>query len=311
MVDNDYNPNKSDDDDEEEEEDKEDEFKNGILINSTYPLTDCAKKFKENDVLLEIDGVRIGEDGTIKYPFPEDGVSRINYTYITSNKFCGDMVNCKVLREGSVQNIEVMVDVIDYLVPIVLYNRPVTYYVFGGFVFLPLSRPYLRAEYGSKWSSKCAVTLKDLYFNGYKKEKGEEVVILSRVLASDLNVGFHKFSNCVLNKVNDVEVKNIKHLIDVIETAVNDGVSRFIHFSFEHNVTMVLEIDLAIKGLAKIMKEHKIKYDRSPNLREDDDNVQMSERKIKKKRRIEEKKVFGSDKTVKIIDDLTDLFDKK
>merc|ERR1712048_576441 len=142
-------------------------------------------------------------------------------TYITSNKFCGDTVNCTILRAGKQMNVEGIVDVIDYLVPIVLYDKPVTYYVFGGFVFLPLSRPYLRAEYGSKWSSKCAVALKDLYFNGYKKEKGEEVVILSRVLASDLNVGFHKFSNCVLNTVNGVEIKNIKHLIALIETAVN------------------------------------------------------------------------------------------
>merc|ERR1712087_183090 len=165
---------------------------------------------------------------------------------------------------------------------------------------------YLRAEYGSKWSSKCAVTLKDLYFNGYKKEKGEEVVILSRVLASDLNVGFHKFSNCVLNKCNDIEVKNIKHLIEIIETCVEDKESQFIHFSFEHNVTMVLEIDLAIKGLAKIMKEHKIKFDRSPNLRADDEEIDVDV-KMKKKKKKGKKKTHS--KTMDIIDDLTSLFD--
>merc|ERR1712087_932946 len=123
MVDDDYNPNKSDDDgdDDDEEEEQKKNMKNGILINSVYPLTDCHDKLKENDVLLEIDGVEIGEDGTIKYPFPSDGVSRINYTYITSNKFCGDMVDLKILRDGKIMNVEVMVDVIDYLVPIVLY----------------------------------------------------------------------------------------------------------------------------------------------------------------------------------------------
>ncbi len=156
-----------------------------------------------------------------------------------------------------------------YLVPIVLYDRPVTYYIFGGFVFLPLSRPYLRSEYGSKWSSKCAVRLKDLYFNGYKEQKDEEVVILSRVLASDINVGFHKFTNCVLEKVNGKEIKNVKQLINVIESCNKNKSSKFIHFLFEHNVTMVLEIDEAINGMSKIMVEHKIKFDRSPNLRID------------------------------------------
>merc|ERR1712173_177230 len=105
----------------------------------------------------------------------------------------------------------------------------------GGFVFLPLSRPYSRAEYGSKWSSKCAVKLKDLYFNGYKEDKDEEVVILSRVLASDLNVGFHKFTNCVLEKANGVGIKNVRHLIAVIETARDDGMTKFVHFAFLHN----------------------------------------------------------------------------
>merc|ERR1712154_271149 len=110
---------------------------------------------------------------------------------------------------------------------------------------------------------------KDLYFNGYKEEKEEEIVILSRVLASDLNVGFHKFTNCVLEKVNDIKIKNIKQLINIIENAEKN--EKFIHFLFEHNVTMVLEIDIAIKGMSKIMKDHKIKFDRSPNLRNDGD----------------------------------------
>ena len=115
MVPDDYNPNHSDsDDDDEEKKDKKDE-KNGILINSVYPLTDCNGKLKVNDVLLEIDGVDIGEDGTIKYPFPSDGVSRINYTYITSNKFCGDEAELTILRDGKMMKIKVIVDIIDYL----------------------------------------------------------------------------------------------------------------------------------------------------------------------------------------------------
>merc|ERR1712087_654180 len=136
------------------------------------------------------------------------------------------------------------------------------------------------------------------------KEKGEEVVILSRVLASDLNVGFHKFSNCVLDKVNGQKVKNIVHLIEVIESAANDETSKFVHFCFEHNVTMVLEIDLAIKGLAKIMKEHKIKFDRSPNLRADDEEIDVDV-KMKKKKKKGKKKTHS--KTMDIIDDLTSL----
>ena len=202
-----------------------------------------------------------------------------------------------------------------------------TYYIFGGFVFLPLSRPYLRSEYGSKWSSKCAVRLKDLYFNGYKEEKEEEVVILSRVLASDVNVGFHKFTNCVLQKVNDKEVKNIKQLIFEIESCIENKTSKFIHFLFEHNVTMVLEIDEAIKGMSKIMSEHKIKFDRSPNLRLDGNITEYninSPKATTKKQRNKQKKTLNkqtnsnkneddqidiNNKAMILIDEITKIFD--
>ena len=91
----------SDDTKNEITKDTQDE-KTGILIDSIRPLTDCVGKLKQNDVLLEIDGIDIGDDGTIKY-----GVSRIQYTYVTTHKFCGDQVELTVLRDGKVMKIKV------------------------------------------------------------------------------------------------------------------------------------------------------------------------------------------------------------
>lgn len=180
-------------------------------------------------------------------------------------------------------------------VKIVLYDCPVTYYIFGGFVFLPLSRPYLRSEYGSKWSSKCAVKLKDLYFNGYKEEEDQEVVLLSRVLASDWNVGYHKFTNCILEQANGVEIKNVRHLITVIESSD----SKFVQFTFSHNVTMVLERDIAVKGMPAIMAEHKIKFDRSENLRTDSKLKQDAKKEVAK----EQEKEMQTDDS-KVVDSM-------
>eukprot|EP00485_Elphidium_margaritaceum_P013112 CAMPEP_0202694320 /NCGR_PEP_ID=MMETSP1385-20130828/8205_1 /ASSEMBLY_ACC=CAM_ASM_000861 /TAXON_ID=933848 /ORGANISM="Elphidium margaritaceum" /LENGTH=580 /DNA_ID=CAMNT_0049350139 /DNA_START=13 /DNA_END=1755 /DNA_ORIENTATION=+ len=239
----------------------------GILVNVTYPLTDMHDKLKPNDAILSIDGVDVGEDGTIPYPFPSDGVSRISFCYITSNKYCGDTVNLKVLRDGEIIQVNTKIDFFDNLVPPHLYEKDVSYYIFGGFVFLSLSRPYLQAEYGSKWSSKCAVRFKDLYFNGFKKKETDEVVILSRVLACNMNAGYHKIRNLVLEKINDVEIENMRQLIAVIEDIIQHKRSRFINFLFEKNsYSLVLEIEHAIEAMAQIMEQHKIKSDRSPNL---------------------------------------------
>merc|ERR1719334_2014279 len=251
------------DNDESNEEEKDAEGLDGILVCSTIPLTDCADKLKENDVILAVDNVAVGEDGTIEYPFPKDGVSRIDVEYLTSNKFCGDSVDLAVLRDGERMHISVELSSFESLVPAVLYNRAVTYYIFGGLVFVPLSVPYLRAEYGRSWTSKCKAKLKDLYYNGTKEEAGEEIVVLSRVLASDCNVGFHKFTNCLLREVNGVEIKNVAQMIAVIE----GGDSEFVHFLFDRRTTMVLERDIAIAGTQMIMQGNKIKFDRSENLR--------------------------------------------
>eukprot|EP01084_Bolivina_argentea_P210783 358657_1 len=257
----DENKDKKEENETDEEEKKDDDGFNGILINSTYPLTDCSNKLCENDVVLAMDEISLGEDGTIPYEYPEDGVARINHRYIISNKFCGDEVKLKILRDGKILDITIIINIIDYLVPIVLYEKPVTYFIFGGIVFLPLSRPYLRSEYGSKWSSKCAVRLKDLYFNGYKEEKHEQVIVLSRVLASEENVGYHKFKNCVSEKCNGVETKNMTQLTQIIDNAVQNK-EQFVTFIFEHHITIVLEIETALTSMNKIMKNDRIEFDR-------------------------------------------------
>ena len=115
MVDDDYDPNNDDEEEKGAGDGGTKKVMNGVLVNMCYPMTDCKAKLEENDVVLEIDGVEIGEDGTIAYPFPEDGVSRINYTYITTNKFCGDAVDLKILRGGEVQSVKVTLNIIDYL----------------------------------------------------------------------------------------------------------------------------------------------------------------------------------------------------
>ena len=85
-----------------DEEHKDNEL-DDILFCSTYALTDCAAKRGANDV----DGVAVGEDGTIEHPFLEDGVSRIDLEYRTSDKICGDSVDLTVLRDEQRMRIQV------------------------------------------------------------------------------------------------------------------------------------------------------------------------------------------------------------
>merc|ERR1711860_234325 len=75
---------------------------------------------------------------------------------------------------------------------------------------------------------------------------------------------------------NGVEVKNVRHLITIIEGSD----SKFVQFTFSHNVTMVLERDIAVKGMPSIMAEHKIKFDRSENLRTDPKMKKVAKKEV-------------------------------
>lgn len=68
------------------------------------------------------------------------------------------------------------------LVPVHQFDQLPSYYIFAGFVFVPLTQPYLH-EYGDDWYNTsprrlCERALKDL-----PKKAGQQLVIVSQVCA--------------------------------------------------------------------------------------------------------------------------------
>eukprot|EP00486_Rosalina_sp_Unknown_P009655 CAMPEP_0201589356 /NCGR_PEP_ID=MMETSP0190_2-20130828/165613_1 /ASSEMBLY_ACC=CAM_ASM_000263 /TAXON_ID=37353 /ORGANISM="Rosalina sp." /LENGTH=92 /DNA_ID=CAMNT_0048043345 /DNA_START=36 /DNA_END=311 /DNA_ORIENTATION=- len=87
---------------------------------------------------------------------------------------------------------------------------------------------------------------------------------------------------------------------------------------------MVLELDEAIKGMSKIMSEHKIKFDRSPNLRQDGNikEYNINSPKSAPTKRNRQKKIINkqenknkndnletNNKAMVLIDEITKIFD--
>ena len=54
----------------------------------------------------------------------------------------------------------------------------------------------------------------DLYFIGNRHiYKNQEIVILSRVIVSDVTLGYYKYANKIVISVNNINIKNNKLLI--------------------------------------------------------------------------------------------------
>ncbi len=114
----------------------------GVLV--TYIPTGSSAEgiLKHGDVVLSIDGKTIENDGTIRLRDNE----RINAEYMVHSKFIGDSVQFRILRDGKIMDVDIVLTTpitSTALVPYTQYDKAPTYYIVGGLVFQPLTRNYL------------------------------------------------------------------------------------------------------------------------------------------------------------------------
>ncbi|KEP60347.1 UNVERIFIED_CONTAM: serine protease [Hammondia hammondi] len=166
---------------------------------------------KKNDVILAIDGVDVANDGTVFFREME----RVNVSHTISSKFIGDTLRATVLRKKEV--IDVLVPLIEEnaLVPKHQWDKKARYLIYGGLVFCPLTLEYLKDEFGTKFSERAPASLLQPLADIFAKEEGEEPVILSHILASDLTSGY-TFRNCLLTHVDGQKVLNMQHLASLL-----------------------------------------------------------------------------------------------
>jgi S1-C subfamily serine protease len=105
------------------------------------------------------------------------------------------------------------------LVPPHLNNQDPDYLVLGGLVFVALHEPYLESEYGANYGTEAPVKLLDALLHGTPSAKGQQVVLLSQVLASDAALGYEDVENVPVFQVNGVKVHNLAHLAEVVAEA--------------------------------------------------------------------------------------------
>jgi S1-C subfamily serine protease len=111
----------------------------GVLINQVHPLSYAAKVLRPFDVLAAIDGEKIANDGTV--PFVGD--QRIAFSHIVARFFAGDMCTLRIVRDGREVDVSTRMENAPYLVPVHLYDKDPSYFIFAGLVFTVLSRPFL------------------------------------------------------------------------------------------------------------------------------------------------------------------------
>ena len=217
----------------------EDKKLTGVKVKRMNKLTDVFNKLKIDDIILSIDGNDIAVDGTIEFRKNE----RIAYTYITSMKYPNDKCSLKILRQGQILNIDITLANIKEryrLCPRYIYDYSYNqYYIYCGLIFCTTSYPYFQC-FGKYWESLAPSSFSNIAEHPGQEYQDQEIVILSRVIVSDVTLGYYKYANKIVLSVNGINIKNLKHLINVITTTKD----KYINICFNSGTNMVLDTKL-------------------------------------------------------------------
>ncbi|XP_075075264.1 protease Do-like 2, chloroplastic isoform X1 [Nicotiana tabacum] len=225
----------------------------GVLVRKFEPTSDVSNVLKEGDVIVSFDGVHVGSEGTVPFRSSE----RIAFRYLISQKFSGDSVELGIIRAGEFMKVQAVLKPRVHLVPYHIEGGQPSYIIVAGLVFTPLSEPLIEEEedsIGLKLLTKARYSL--------AKFEGQQIVVLSQVLANEVNIGYEDMSNEQVLKLNGTRIKNIHHLAHLVDSCKG----KYLVFEFEDNFLVVLEREAALDASASILKDYGIPAERSSDL---------------------------------------------
>lgn len=220
----------------------------GVLVTDVVRGSSCDGFVKIGDVILEIDGVKIANDGTISMR----GLGRVSSNYLLRKHQIGDIYKMKILREGSEVLLEIPLKGEVRLIPYEHGKRP-EYYIFGGMIFMPLTQNYLRS-WGKEWLFKAPVNFLELYINeDFPTEEREEVVFLQNTLPDRENAGY-KFPHHIVQTVNGKKIRTFAAFVKSIE----ESKSNEIKINFEGGHIVIIDRDKAAQANRRILPRYNI-----------------------------------------------------
>lgn len=219
----------------------------GVRVFDIAPLSNAAKILRENDILLSIDGHPIGNDGTIVL---QDGI-RTLFTYYTDMKQLGDNVHLKVLRHKKI--LDVIMQLRDraddlLLVGSIEHDRMPRYTIYGGYVFVPLTRNLLM---------RSRMRLLDLRLEATKwaTQQKQEDVLLLRVLADESNRGNQDYAYFLIDTIDGHKVKNFQSFVKYLQSEADP---KKIVLQNDRGMEIVIDRQKAHQREALILKNYSI-----------------------------------------------------
>jgi S1-C subfamily serine protease len=231
------------------------EEQTGILVRKVHPGSPALGQLEEGDVILSIENVQVANDGTV--PFRDE--ERMRFNYIVQQRQIGERVTIEVLREKTIYQKRISLTMHAGGIDEKPDLEP-TYYIFAGFIFMPLTENLLYNLGG--WYD-APLNLSYAYYYGERREADEQIVIIMDILSDEVNVGYDYLYYEIISRVNG---KKITHIDDMV-TAIRENRGRYHVIETNMGDMIILDRKKAREAKSRILKTYDIKHDRSKNLR--------------------------------------------
>lgn len=227
---------------------------NGLLVVHVDPASTAAGTIEAGDVLVGVDGHPVEQDGSIELP----GVGRVNFEYAFQRKQTGEDVELSFRRDGSSQKAKMPLRRHHPLIEASDYGSSSQHFVFGGAVFRPLTVKYLSLyrRVDRPAELEAAVLL------GHRTDERRQIVLISSFLESASNTAYRWAEDEIVEAVNGVRIRDLRHLAELIDTASGQWVE--IRMQDERRLVFNREAELAERG--EIVADNGLPADRSPDL---------------------------------------------
>ena len=232
-----------------------DENTTGNLVDNVVYNASLKGIIKEGDIITAIDGHTIEDDSTVAFRKHE----YTSYHYFIDRHQMGEKVKLDIVRDRKKMAKEVPLDSVAddlLLVKTTVYDKMPRYFIYGGYVFSPLTRNLLRA------GGQNQLTLR-YYSTQWPTEKKKEVVVLLKVLAADLNRGNYGLALWPIEKLNGKTFDTF----DTFYQRIQDFTGDYLVLEDTDGVKVVIDRKEALAKQQEILKKYTIEFDRSIDLR--------------------------------------------
>lgn len=233
----------------------------GVLAHKIYQNSPADGIMKVGDIITKIDGHTIQNNGTVEFRPGE----YLNYTHWIDLHQLGDEIKFSIIRDD--QPMEVVLKMNRpgkefLLVQPNQFDKQPTYYIYSGFVFMPLNHDIL-GSMDPVPHSLAALTQEA------PSEDRKAVILMTQVLPADINKDYHHDNNLIIKKVNGEPVSDFQTFYQKMQAAS----SQFVVLETDDGYQVVIDRTEAATKQPSILARYGISADRSKDLLPDSVNT--------------------------------------